>query len=321
MIFFQNKGPFELNYLLKQIKLPAIPNITQKVDNVATLSVAKKNDLTFFDNVKYIKNLENTKASFCFILEKYKNIKNINKTHYIFSSNPLIDFINTCKIFYPKSDTDICDFKINKKFIKYKTEFNTFVDDRVKIGSNFSVGLNTVIKKNVIIGENVSIGSNCVISNAIIGDNVIINDGSVIGKIGFGFKSIEGKLCFIPHFGHVNICDDVYIGSNCTIDRGSFSNTSIGKGCMIDNQVHIAHNVKIGADCFIAGQSGIAGSTNIGNRCMIGGKTGISGHLSIGDDVYIGGQSGVLKNVESKKKIMGYPATSMKSFIKRAKYD
>ena len=85
---------------------------------------------------------------------------------------------------------------------------------------------------------------------------------------------------------------------------------------MLDNQVHVAHNVKIGSSCFVAGQVGIAGSSIIGNNCMIGGQSGISGHLKIGDNVSIGGNSGVLKNIPSNKKVMGYPAVEIKKFIK-----
>ena len=90
---------------------------------------------------------------------------------------------------------------------------------------------------------------------------------------------------------------------------------------MIDNQVHIAHNVKIGSYCFIAGQVGIAGSTVIGNKCMIGGQAGISGHLTIDDNVQIGGNSGVLRSVKSNKKLMGYPAIEFKKFLKGWKND
>ena len=121
---------------------------------------------------------------------------------------------------------------------------------------------------------------------------------------------------FIPHIGHVKIGENVYIGSNCTIDRGSFANTIIGRNTMIDNSVHLAHNVNIGEFCFIAGQVGIAGSTQIGNHCMIGGQAGISGHLKIGNNVQIGGGSGVLKNLEDNSKVMGYPAKSIKDFLK-----
>ena len=112
------------------------------------------------------------------------------------------------------------------------------------------------------------------------------------------------------------INDNCEIGAGSTIDRGSQSNTIIGKNTFIDNQVHIAHNVKIGDNCILAGQVGIAGSSIIGNNVMIGGQSGISGHLKIGSNVQIGGGTGVIKNIPDNTKVMGYPATDIKNFLK-----
>ncbi len=105
------------------------------------------------------------------------------------------------------------------------------------------------------------------------------------------------------------------IGSFCTIDRGSLTDTVIGEFTSIDNQVQIAHNVKVGNFCMIAAQSGIAGSTIIGNNVQIGGQTGISGHLTIGNNVKIGGKSGVVANIEDNQIVMGYPAKSIRDFL------
>ena len=320
--FFKKSGPFDINFLIsKTIYSKKKKFAKQQVCDISSLEHAKSKDITFFNNLKYIYELNKSKASFCFIEERFVNLVKNKKIKLIISSKPLLDFILICKIFYKEADTDHFKFNINPKYSKLKTKYNSLVDKSVKIGKNFLIGMNSVIKKNVIIGNNVTIGSNCVISNSIIGDNVIVNDGSIIGKIGFGFKFINNKIHFIPHIGYVKIEKNVYIGSNCSIDRGSFSNTSIGLNTMIDNQVHIAHNVNIGSNCFIAGQVGIAGSTKIGNNCLIGGKSGISGHLSIGNNVYIGGQSGVLKNIKSGSKVMGYPSTPIKNFVRKMKHD
>ncbi len=112
------------------------------------------------------------------------------------------------------------------------------------------------------------------------------------------------------------IVDNAEIGCGSTIDRGSISNTIIGKNTYLDNQIHIAHNVKIGNNCIIAGQVGFAGSSTIGNNVMIGGQAGISGHLKIGNNIQIGGGSGVIRNVDDNSKVMGYPAKDLKKFIK-----
>ena len=155
----------------------------------------------------------------------------------------------------------------------------------MKIGKNTTIGSNTILEHNVCVGNNCVIGSSVVIKNSIIGDRVVIQDGTKIGQKGFGFipqKKINFK---IPHIGRVLIDDDVEIAANCTIDRGSVDDTSIGKNTYIDNQVHIAHNVQIGSNCMIAGQVGFAGSSKIGNNVSIGGQAGISGHLNIGNNV------------------------------------
>jgi UDP-3-O-[3-hydroxymyristoyl] glucosamine N-acyltransferase len=117
----------------------------------------------------------------------------------------------------------------------------------------------------------------------------------------------------------VIIGNNVEIGCNNTIDRGSLSNTMIGENTYLDNQIHIAHNVQIGKNCIITAQVGFAGSAIIGNKVMIGGQAGISGHLNIGNNVQIGGGSGVIKNIPDNSKIMGYPAKDIRSFIRENK--
>ena len=124
-----------------------------------------------------------------------------------------------------------------------------------------------------------------------------------------------------PHIGIVIINENSEIGCGTTIDRGSMSNTEIGKNTFLDNQIHIAHNVKIGDNTIIAGQVGIAGSSKIGNNVRIGGQAGISGHLKIGDNVDIAGGSGVIKDIPNNTKVMGYPAKTLREFLRKINND
>ena len=149
--------------------------------------------------------------------------------------------------------------------------------------------------------------------------NISILDGCVVGKKGFGFFPNNDKNIRYPHIGIVIIEDNSEIGCGSTIDRGSLSNTIIGKNTFLDNQVHIAHNNKIGNNCIIAGQVGFAGSSTLGNNVIIGGQAGISGHLKIGNNIQIGGGSGVIKDISDNTKVMGYPAKDIKKFLKDSK--
>ena len=202
------------------------------------------------------------------------------------------------------------------QFKNLQTGFNVLLGKNVKIGHNCSIGHNSIIEKNVIIGKNCKIGCNVIIKNTVIGNNTNILDGAIIGKKGFGFFPGKKTNIRYPHIGAVIVGNNVEIGCNNTIDRGSLSNTIIGDGTFLDNQVHIAHNVKIGKNCIITGQVGFAGSSSIGSRVMIGGQAGISGHITVGDNVQIGGGSGVIKNIPSNTKVMGYPAKNIRNFLK-----
>ena len=193
------------------------------------------------------------------------------------------------------------------------------IGKNVQIGNNTFIGSNSIIESNVKIGENCVIGSFVIIKFSIIFNNAHIKDGSVVGSKGFGFIPIKQKNLRTPQIGKVIMEENSEVGSNCTIDRGSVTDTVIGKNTFLDNQVHIAHNVKIGSNCMIAGQVGFAGSSTIGNNVSIGGQAGISGHLTIGNNVKIGGGSGVVKDIEDNQIVMGYPAVPFKEFIKNWK--
>ncbi len=292
------------------------------VNDIKPLQNARNNDLTFFDSIKYKDFALKTKAKFCVTtinLEKYLP-KNTEK---ILVKNVLLELSNVLKKIYPTADIDYPDFTLSsKKSNKYKSvKFgnNVLIGKNVKIGKNTEIGSNSIIEQNVIVGKNCVIGANVIIKNSIIGNEVVLQDNCKIGQKGFGFIPLKNKNIKFPHIGKVIIEDFVEIASGCTIDRGSIDDTHIGKNTYLDNQVHIAHNVKIGRNCMIAGQVGFAGSSNIGNNVSIGGQAGISGHLNIGDNVKIGGGSGVVKDIPDNQIIMGYPAVSLKEFLKDKK--
>ena len=319
--FFKNVGPFKIEKLLDIVEIKNKNNFkSDKIFNVTDLNTATNKDLTFFHSKRYSLLASQTKASYCVTLNSLSKFLP-DSCKKIIVDNVLLAIAKITKEFYPDSVVDDFDDSvkdISKTSFKKKVKFgkNILIGKNVKIGKNCSIGHNTIIEKNVVIGSNCSIGSNVIIRNTIIKDNVSILDGCVIGKKGFGFFPNNESNTRYPHIGIVIINEHCEIGCGSTIDRGSLSNTIIGKNTYLDNQVHIAHNNKIGNNCIIAGQVGFAGSSSLGNNVMIGGQAGVSGHLKIGNNVQIGGGSGVINDIPDNTKVMGYPAKSLREFIK-----
>ena len=230
------------------------------------------------------------------------------------------------------------------------------IDESAKLGQNVSIGPNVVVSAgveigdntrilaNVFVGENSKLGKDCLLhagvnlgSNTILGDRVIINHGASIGADGFSFvtetpdnienarkdrgeikETNENQVIFkIPSLGGVKIGNDVEIGANACIDKGTVEFTQVGDQTKIDNLVQIGHNCKIGKACMIVSQVGVAGSCVIGDRVVIAGQAGLADHLTIGNDSIIMAQAGVSKSFPEKSIIVGTPAVPRKEFIRQ----
>ncbi len=187
------------------------------------------------------------------------------------------------------------------------------------VADSADIGSNTRIAPGCVIGEQVRIGNNCTIhanvtiyDHTIIGDNVVIHANACIGSDAFYFKKRENGFEPLYSCGHVEIGNSVVIGSGCTIDRGVTDVTRIGEHCILDNLVHVGHDVIIGRQCLFAAQVGIAGACTIGDKVTVWGQAGISSGLHIGDGVTILAQSGVGENVPEGKTFFGSPAADAK---------
>jgi UDP-3-O-[3-hydroxymyristoyl] glucosamine N-acyltransferase len=197
--------------------------------------------------------------------------------------------------------------------------YNVVIEDNVEIGQNCFIDSGCVIKYGVKVGDNVRIGANAYISYSIIGDDVAILPGARLGQDGYGFATHQGVHHKIFHLGRVLVGNDVEIGANATIDRGSINDTIIGDGCKIDNLVQLGHNVVLGKGCLIVAQVGIAGSTKIGNYCALGGQVGVAGHLRIADQVKVAAQSGVIQNIDHNNSVVGgTPAVPIRQWHKQS---
>ena len=319
--FFKNKGPFLIGDILNFLGIKNVSVETNiKVKDIKDLYSSNNSDITFLHSKKYKDLAQKTKASFCITTESLKSELPTSCIPLIVE-NVLVSVAKITSVFYPDAINDDFDesvIYINETDLKDKVVYgkNILIGKNVSIGKNCKIGHNTIIEKNVSIGDNCSIGSNTIIRNSLISNNVKILDNCVIGKHGFGFFPNKNQNLRYPHIGIVIVEDNCEIGCGSTIDRGSMSNTVIGKNTYLDNQIHIAHNVKIGENSILAGQVGIAGSSIIGSNVRIGGQAGISGHIKVGNNVEIGGGSGVIKNIPDNTKVMGYPAKNIREFLR-----
>jgi len=252
----------------------------------------EKGDVVFVDHPKYYDKALNSAASTILI---NKEVDCPEGKALILSDEPFTDFNRLTRHFNP---------------VHYSQQ---------AISLSAQIGKNTIIMPGAYIGGDVEIGDNCIIhpnvviyNNCILGDNVVIHAGTVIGADAFYYKKRADRFEQLQSCGRVIIEDHVHIGAGCTIDRGVSSDTMIGEGTVIDNHVHIGHDVIIGEMCLFAAQVGIAGACNVGNKVTIWGQAGISSGLNIGDHAVIQAKSGVSESVPANAVYFGTPASPAK---------
>jgi UDP-3-O-[3-hydroxymyristoyl] glucosamine N-acyltransferase len=200
---------------------------------------------------------------------------------------------------------------------------NPTVGPNAMIGEGSVVGANAIIHPGAVIGRYCTFGDDVVIhanavlyDDCVLGHRVIIHSNAVIGADGYGYKQVAGKHIRVPQLGNVIIEDDVEIGANSTVDRGTIGPTVIGTGTKIDNLVMISHNCQIGRHNLIVGQVGIAGSSSTGDYVILAGQVGIADHVHIGNHTVLAAQTGVTSDIPEKSQYMGYPALPMKEYLR-----
>ncbi|HYW33305.1 MAG TPA: UDP-3-O-(3-hydroxymyristoyl)glucosamine N-acyltransferase [Gemmatimonas sp.] len=184
------------------------------------------------------------------------------------------------------------------------------IGDGVEIGDRAWIGAHATVGRGTRVGADARVHAGATIYQYVeLGERVVVHSGARVGREGFGFvPRADGAPRRIPHVGRCVLEDDVEIGANTCVDRGSVDDTIIGAGTKIDNLCHIAHNVRVGRGCFFAAQVGIAGSTRIGDGVQLGGQAGINGHITIGSRAIVTGQTGVIGDVPAAEMWSGYPA-------------
>lgn len=291
------------------------------VRGVASIRSAGTADLTFLTEKKYIHLLDECKAAAVICTAEVTS----EKTNLLHVKNPSLAFGMVVELFYPQGVTGrggIHETSLLGEGVDLGKGVTigpyVIVGDRCRLSDNVSIGPLVSIGDDVEIGESTRIDPRVTLYTGVrIGRRCRIRAGSVLGSDGFGFaRDDKGRHRKIPQIGGLVIEDDVEIGSNCTIDRGSLDDTIVSRGAKLDNLVHIAHNVRVGENTLLVAQVGIAGSTIIGNNVVLAGQVGVSDHIEIGDGVVAGAQAGIIKSIHPGETVSGYPARPHRKALK-----
>lgn len=300
-------------------------------------ALASQDMLAIAFEEEHIKNLRTTEA-LCVLLPE--GITCEGRT-YIQVSRPKLAMGILLNLFYVPPETEDGIHPTAMISPTAKLGLNVSIGPGVVICNNAVIGSKTKLMANVYVGTAAEIGDdgllypNVYVGDKVkIGNKVIIHNGASIGADGFSFvtekagnietaresgelgKTEDQLVIKIPSLGSVEIHDDVEIGANACIDRGTIQNTIIGRNTKIDNLVQIGHNVQIGQSCLLAAQIGVSGSAKIGNRCVLAGQVGLADHIEIGDDVILMAQCGVSKSIEARSIYIGTPAVPRKEFVR-----
>jgi len=293
---------------------------SREIHDVASIERAGPDDLTFAEGARGLAKADASRAG-CILVPEGVSLPGLTT---VAVPRPKLSFIRIATVLRPKPAATPAIHLTAVVDPQAKLAEDVCAGPHVVIERGVAVGPGTRLGAGVFLGEGTTVGSQCVLyprvtvyPGARIGNRVVLHAGVVVGSDGFGYVFAEGQHHKFPQLGGVIIEDDVEIGTNSTVDRGSLGTTVIGTGTKIDNLVQVAHNVRIGRHCVIAAQSGISGSAEIGDYVVLGGQVGVGDNVRIEDNVVVGGQAGVSRGSLRKGiTYWGTPARPLVEFKK-----
>lgn len=318
--FFDNLGPVSLSELarLGAAELADPSQADRQIVHVAPLDAADDQAVAFFSDAKRRDAAASTKAAACFVRPDHRDMLATGCAALLTRHPQAAWAAAAARLHAPRLHEATAPAIHPDSDLEAGVELSpgVIVGQGARIGRGARVSPGVVIGPGVLIGRDCFIGANAVIGFAIIGDRVRIHAGAVIGEAGFGAAPGANGMVDLPQLGRVVIQDGVTIGANSCVDRGAFSDTTVGENTKIDNLVHVAHNVRLGRNCVLAAYSGLSGSTVVGDGVAFGGKAGVADHLTIGSGASIGASASVFKDVPAGETWTGFPARPLKRWLR-----
>jgi UDP-3-O-[3-hydroxymyristoyl] glucosamine N-acyltransferase len=292
------------------------------VDGVAPLSQAGETELGFLAQRRYLRHLAGTEARALLVSEELAEAT-CDHACRVVVNDPHTALPTLLNHFYPqkREEPGIHPTAVLGKGVELGSGVSigpyAVVEDRARLGSGVRVGAHSVLGRGCVVGEDTIIHPHVVLyPGTRLGARVILHSGARLGVDGFGYVPVEDGVVKIPQVGACVVDDDVEVGANTCIDRGSIGKTVVGRFTKIDNLVHLAHNVQVGRGVLMAAMTGVAGSVDIGDGVMTGGQAGISGHLEVGAGARVAAQGGVIGDVPPGKTVSGFPARDHREFLR-----
>ena len=318
MAFLRTTG-IRLDELAKAVNAQVRGARETILTGVNNLDGAGRGDLVCVTGARFIEAARRSKAGAFLVATPLENFRRPQ----LITPNPQYDFNRLINQFFtiPRQSTGIAEGLWQGEEVEIGPDAS--IGPFVTLGHRAKIGARVTLFPGVYVGDDAQIGDDSIVhpnaailERCIIGSRVIVHCGTVIGSEGFGYVQHEGRHHKIPQLGNVILEDDVELGANVTIDRGTFGHTIVKRGTKVDNLVQIAHNVAVGEDCILIAQVGIAGSTKLGNHVMVGGQAGLVEHITVGDRAMIAAGAGVERNLDPGAVVAGRPAVKLETALK-----
>ncbi len=314
------KSPFPLRTIADYLGAELVGDPEILISRVSPIEKAGEGEITFLSDPKKARLLQTTNASALIVSREAPLIE--GKT-FLVVADPYVAFAKIQALFFPGPQSTGEISPLASIHTQAHLGANVTVHAFACIEKGVEIGEGSIIYPHTYLGANVVLGKNCILYPGVkvyhgckLGDRVILHSGVVIGSDGFGYAWDGNKHLKIPQVGKVVIGNDVEIGSNTTVDRGTLEDTVIGNDVKIDNLVQVGHNVRVGDHSILVSQVGIAGSTEIGRGVILAGQVGVAGHLKIGNQVKVAAQSGIHKDAKDGEVLSGSPALPFKTWLK-----
>lgn len=318
--FFERAGPFTLAAVVDAAQAEAPPHRLM-LTGVAPLQTAAPDQVSFLDNRKYAPALEATRAG-AVIVHPDMAARAPEGCVAIVTPEPYVAWARAAALFHPLPPIRAGIHPSAVIDSTARIDPSAEIGPLAVVGAGASIGPRcriaplAVIGAGVVVGADCRIGSHASLTHALLGDRVYVYPGARIGQEGFGFAITSEGFHSVPQLCRVILEDDVEVGANSTIDRGSLQDTVIGAGSRLDNLIQIGHNARLGRGCVIVSQAGVSGSTILEDHVMVGPQAGLTGHLRIGRMAKIGAQAGVMADVDAGAEVVGSPAQPRRAFFR-----